>query len=89
MADINHLKIILKAVANDRRMQILRELKRRKSMTVHSVARFLNVSDAAASRHLLLLLNAGIITATKRKGFVSYRLTLKQETPIKQLIGLL
>lgn len=95
-ADVIDLEVVLKAVASERRLQILDWLK-------DPVANFpsqehgdpiehgacnqyivekLGVSQPAGSRHLKVLSDAGLITATPRKGWVYYR---RNEDAIEQL----
>ena len=85
--DLGALEQVLKALASERRLQILEWLK-------DPVAHFppqehgdpgehgacnlfivekLGVSQPAGSRHLKVLADAGLVIATRRKGWVYYR----------------
>ncbi len=81
------LEPLLKAVASERRLQILEWLKdpeanfpsqehgdpgRHGACNLFIVDK-LGISQPAASRHLKLLLDAGLITATRRRGWTYYR----------------
>ncbi len=79
----------LKAVANRKRLLILRYLKRHHSAVVSDIAQGIDLSLKATSKHLQLLRAADIVTARKRGLFVAYRLRLPQETPVQQLLGVL
>lgn len=79
----------LKAIANARRLVILRELKKSKSMTVGDIAEAIRLSLAPTSQHLKILKSAGIIEYKRRGKYVTYRLSLKQEEPIKQILSML
>ena len=81
------LEVALKALASERRLQILEWLK---DPTSHFLSQEhgdpiehgacnqfivdkLGVSQPAASRHLKVLVDAGLIIATRRKGWTYYR----------------
>jgi ArsR family transcriptional regulator len=87
--NIPHLERVLKALANRRRIQILQFLKRQKTATVSSIAKNVDLSAKATSKHLRILLNAGVVTFSKRGSYVSYRISLKQEEPVKKVLQML
>lgn len=68
------LELPLKALANANRLHLLSELHEGKSLTVSEAARLLKITVAAASRHLLMLHEAGFVQSTKRGLHVSYRM---------------
>lgn len=90
------LETALKAVASDRRLQILEWLKDPEAhfpRQIHGDPRVhgacnqfitdkLGVSQPAASRHLKVLTDAGLVIATPRKGWTYYR---RDEAAIAQL----
>ena len=86
MADLRTLERQLRALGNRNRLRILKELKNRRHMTVSAVAKFLRISPPAASQHLRVLSDVGIIKSTKRGLFVSYRLVLGGERWIKLVV---
>lgn len=88
---------LLKAIASERRLQILQWLKdpvanfpaqehgdpiEHGACNLFIVDR-LGVSQPAASRHLKVLVDAGLVIATRRKGWVYYR---RNEPAIRQLM---
>jgi len=91
------LELILKAIASDRRLQILDWLKdpaanfptqEHGDPIEHGacnqfIVEKLGVSQPAGSRHLKVLAEAGLVTATPRKGWVYYR---RNEDMIAELI---
>ncbi len=89
MTNILNLEKKLKAVGNQRRLRIILFLKRRKSATVGRIAKELGCSSRAISQHLRILRNADVVTYSKRGLYVTYRLSLPQKQPIKQIISLL
>lgn len=85
--DLVELEAAMKALASERRLQILDWLK---DPTAHFppqehgdpiehgacnafIVDKLGVSQPAASRHLKVLVDAGLVIPTKRKGWVYYR----------------
>lgn len=79
----------LKTIANARRLVILRELKINTSMTVGDISEAIRLHIAPTSQHLRILKSAGIIEYKRRGRFVTYRLSLKQEEPIKTILAML
>ncbi|MDA0376228.1 MAG: metalloregulator ArsR/SmtB family transcription factor [bacterium] len=79
----------LKAIANARRLVILRELNSKKSMTVGDIAEAIRLNIAPTSQHLRILKSAGIIEYKRRGRFITYRISLKQEEPIKSILSML
>jgi len=86
-ADYAQLERMLKAIASERRLQILDWLKDPEAHfppqehgdhQVHGACNLfivdkLGVSQPAGSRHLKVLVDAGLIIATRRKGWTYYR----------------
>ncbi len=86
-ADLVALELVLKALASERRLQIMEWLK---DPTAHFppqehgdpvehgacnmfIVDKLGVSQPAATRHLKVLVDAGLVIPTRRKGWVYYR----------------
>ena len=86
---IRKLEQQLKAVANARRLGILAYLKKKEDATVGNTANAVRSSIQTASQHLRILKAAGIVEYKRRAKYVTYRLSLKQEEPIKKIIALL
>ena len=76
----------LKAVANRRRLEILKLLKKNRMLTISEIAHTLHITVKATSKHLRILRDAGIVVDRKRGSFVSCRLSLDQEEVIKTLL---
>jgi len=89
MVTIRRLEQQLKAVANARRLAMLSYLKKNKSATAGKIARAVRVSMPPASQHFRILKAAGIIEYKRRGKHISYRLSLKQEEPIRKILSLL
>lgn len=79
----------LKAVANARRLFILRYLKKNKGVTVGEISKAARLRIQSTSQHLRILRSAGIIEYRRRGMFVAYRISLKQEEPIKKILSML
>lgn len=83
------LERVLKAVANKRRLAILRFLKKRKEATVGAVAEVIKLSFKSTSRHLSVLAAADIVEREQRSVEVYYRLANGMGTPISELVRIL
>ena len=79
----------MKALASARRLQILAYLKKHRTATVSDLSHVLQMRIFATSQHLRVLRSAKIVQYVKRGRPVSYRLSLKQEEPIKKILSLL
>lgn len=98
-SDLVDLERSLKAIANVRRLQILEWLKDPEANfppqehgdpTEHGACNLfivdkLGVSQPTASRHLKVLVDAGLVIPTRRKGWVYYR---RNERAISELATL-
>tara|TARA_Y100000310_G_C20650270_1_gene799021 strand:+ start:103 stop:375 length:273 start_codon:yes stop_codon:yes gene_type:complete len=87
--NIRKLERQLRALSNARRLGILRFLKKNKSATVTEIAEAIRQKIPSASQNLRILKDAGIIEHKQRGKFVTYRLNLKQEDPVKNVLSLL
>ncbi|MBT3292974.1 winged helix-turn-helix transcriptional regulator [Candidatus Peregrinibacteria bacterium] len=76
---------ILKAVSNDKRLKILKELKHKQSANVTEISEWLQISIPACSEHLKQMEDANVLVAKRRGMNVIYRLPLKID-PISQLV---
>jgi len=86
MANHLYLERQMKAIASRRRIQILSFLKKKHSATAGEIARALNISRQALSRHLSILKSADIVDYRKRGLFVSYRLQLSQSKEVQAVM---
>lgn len=88
MSNIRSLERSLKALANRKRLQIMQYLKKNRSASVGIIAQAIRLSFKGTSKHLRVLAGAGIVEERKRGIYVLYRLSLKQEEPVKKVLGL-
>jgi ArsR family transcriptional regulator len=72
-----------KAMADESRLLALALLKRRGSMCACEVQAALRLSHATVSHHMTLLVDAGLVTSTRRGRWAHYELTAagKEVTP--------
>lgn len=73
-SDPRKLVKILKALANPRRLGIITNLAKYKTLNVSGVAEKLDLSIRSTSKHLLKLEEVGIVERTHRSRDVFYRL---------------
>ncbi|HAX61383.1 MAG TPA: transcriptional regulator [Elusimicrobia bacterium] len=67
---------IFKAVANERRVKIIRILGKKGEMTVNSIANELNLSTPSVSKHLLKLENVGLLKKRQTSKWIYYSINL-------------
>ena len=79
----------LKVLASAKRLHILKEIKKKRSMTVTAIARSVHLSIETTSHHLQRLAILDIVRPTKRGRYVIYRLSLHQPSPAKEVLKLL
>ena len=65
--------LILKAVSNPVRIYLLEEI-RNKKICVCELAKKLNMSFGAISKHFSVLKNAGLVEANRKKNWMYYKL---------------
>ncbi len=80
---------ILKALANKRRLEILKHLKDKKVGTVGELAGKIKLSFKSTSKHLAVLSGSDIVDKEQRGVAMYYRLNSKQRPLAKSVIGLL
>lgn len=83
------LEKILKALANRRRLAILKYLKKRSTATVTDIAREIKLSFRSTSKHLGILSALDIIEKNQKDKRVFYKLSGKQVPAAKNIISLL
>jgi DNA-binding transcriptional ArsR family regulator len=83
---VKHLEKIFKALANRRRLAILKVLSRNKELSVAEIARRINLSFTSTSKHLRLLHQLDILDRRQESLVVYYRLANPLPPIIKQLI---
>lgn len=69
------LERILKALANKRRLSIVKYLKKKKESTVGDIAEEIKLSFKATSKHLAVLYNADIVDREQRSLQMFYKLS--------------
>ncbi|MES2023246.1 MAG: metalloregulator ArsR/SmtB family transcription factor [Patescibacteria group bacterium] len=80
---------ILKALANHRRLKILKYLRDKKIASVSILAEHLNLSFKSTSKHLAVLFGAGIVEKEQKNLSMLYSLANPLPKVAKQVIGLI
>lgn len=80
---------ILKALANRRRLQILKYLKDKKIATVTDIAGHLKLSFKSTSKHLAVLFGAGIVDKEQKSLSMFYSIIEPLPKLAKQVIDLI
>ena len=73
---------ILKALADKNRLRVVSALMNHKELCACQVTELLGVSGATASRHMGLLVRAGVVASRKEGRWVYYRLDRKAAAPL-------
>ncbi len=77
----------LKALANRRRLLIIKHLKKQRSAPVGEIAKEIKLSFKSTSRHLAILLAADIVEKEQVNLYMFYRLSRQQISVIKMIIN--
>jgi len=83
------LQSIFRAMANRRRMEIVRMLLARKEMSVGAIARVLKLSLPAISRHLYALTQADFLESRQEGLTIFYRIANNPDTRVRTILKLL
>jgi len=86
---MKHHEKILKALANRRRLEIIKYLKDKKEASVGDIARHIKLSFKSTSRHLAILSGADILQKEQRSVLVFYSLESKLTSMAKLVISLI
>jgi len=86
---MHKLEKILKALANRRRLAILKHLKENKEASVTEIAQEINLSLKATSKHLGILSAMDILEKEQRILQMFYRLSDDQNLAVKYIVSLL
>ncbi len=78
---------ILKALANKRRLEILKYLKSEKKASVGDIAEKINLSFKSTSRHLSVLLSIDLVENEQKGLSVFYSLTSRFHSIAKTIIN--
>jgi len=76
---------ILKALANSRRLAILKFLKKNKEASVNDISETIKLSFKATSKHLAILFQSNILEREQKSFYGMYRLK-EQQNPITTYI---
>lgn len=82
---MKNLERILKALANKRRLEIMRCLKKRKEMSVSELADTIKLSIKATSKHLAVLYGVDIVDREQRSLQMFYKLSTNPHHIIKYI----
>ena len=85
----NDKEKILKALANKRRLGILKYVKEQKQASVKDIAVAINLSFKSTSRHLVILSAAGTLEKEQKSLNVFYRISKNQNPIVAYVISLL
>ena len=77
----------LKAIANKRRLAILKSLKKVPELHVGEIAESIELSFKATSRHLSILASADILEKDQRSTQVFYRILPNQKQFLKNILS--
>lgn len=80
---------ILKALANKRRLQILKILYKDKEKSVGDIAEAIKLSFRSTSKHLSVLINADILEKEQNSSRIFYSIDKSAPDLIKQLLKIL
>lgn len=83
---MKHLEKPLKALANRRRLAILRYIKKSRQATVSDIAEEIRLSFKSTSRHLAILRSADLLEREQKSRLAYYRLSEDTRTVIKNVI---
>ncbi len=89
IVDLKALEKVLKSLANNRRLKILRVLKKEKRCSVGYIAEEIELSFKSTSRHLAVLYNADIVEKTQKGLEVYYYLKSNFKTGSIEVLTIL
>jgi len=85
MATIYRIERILKALANRRRLAIIKHLKKEKEAVVGDISEEIKLSFKSTSKHLSVLLAANIVEKEQRSLQMHYRLSSNLDSVVKHI----
>lgn len=83
--NLRELERTLKALANKRRLAIIKYLKKEKEATVGDIAEAIHLSFKSTSRHLAILFAAFIVEKEQRSLQMWYKLSSQQHSVVKHI----
>lgn len=87
--NIKDYEKIFKALANRRRLEIIKHMRQKKAVNVGGIANHIKLSFKSTSRHLAVLLAANILEKEQRSLTVFYSLASDQERLTKAIIKII
>ncbi len=84
---MKHYEKILKALANRRRLEIVKYIKEKREASVGDIAKHIKLSFKSTSRHLTILSGADLLEKEQRGLSVFYSLTPKLVSLAKVVIS--
>ena len=76
-------------LSNINRLEIIKMLRKTKSLPVFKIAEILKISEAATSKHLILLKNLDVLDSTGKDNNVYYSINPLMPTDFKSVIELI
>ena len=89
MNKVREVERVLKALANLRRLEIVRYLSQAKEATVGEIAEKIDLSFKSTSKHLAVLYGADIVAKKQRSLEMWYRLSPDRHPLIKTVLSIL
>jgi len=86
---MNELERALKAIANRRRLALIKYLNSRREASVGELAEAIKLSLKATSKHLVILHSASIVEREQRSLLMYYRLAEPLPRPVKFILSYL
>jgi len=84
---MKELERTLKALANKRRLEVLKFLKKNKEATVSEISEAIHLSFKATSKHLRVLSSVDLIEGEQRSLNIWYHLVLPKNQGIQSIIA--
>ena len=89
MNKVREVERVLKALANLRRLEIVRYLSQAKEATVGEIAEKIDLSFKATSKHLQVLYAVDVVAKKQKDLEMMYRLASKRHPLIKTVLSIL
>lgn len=86
---MQHLEKLLKALANEKRLKILELLKGRRVLNVGEIAKMLDIPLNTVSRHLRILEAVDIVSHTRKRTEIYYKLSKYHNAVIRNVMSIL
>ena len=86
---MNNLEKPLKALANRRRLAIIKLLKNRREASVGEIADHIKLSMKATSKHLVILSANDIVQREQRSSQMFYSLSVEQKPVVSKVLTIL